>query len=290
MRLGDRHFRVVTGAFDGPRDGFWFRSHLPADGSVDLVDLTSAFTTIGVWGPHARALIASLTEDDISDGALPYGTSGRVVFGSLPARLFRISYVGESGWEIYVPIERGRQMWDLLWEAGQDYGVVPVGAGVYGTSGRLEKGYRLMGAELESEYSPVEAGLDRPRVKEADFIGKEAYVAARERGPAAVLCTFTVDDHTSPRDGIARFMTGGEPILGAAGDRLVDERGRPSYVTSAGAGPSLGAYLLMGYVPADLAVEGSSFLVRYMNEDYPITLARAGSRPLFDPDDSRMKG
>jgi len=147
-----------------------------------------------------------------------------------------------------------------------------------------------MGAELESEYSPVAAGLDRPRVESADFSGKEAYLEARERGPAAVLCTFTVDDHTSPRDGIRRFMSGGEPILTADGSRIVDERGRPSYVTSAGAGPSLNAYLLMGYVPPELAVEGSSFIVRYMNEDYPITLARAGSQPLFDPDDTRMKG
>src|SRR5690606_36082558 len=159
------------------------------------------------------------------------------------------------GWEIYVPIERGTQMWDMLWDAGQDHGVVPVGAGVYGTSARLEKGYRLMGAELESEYDPVEAGLDRPRVKSADFIGKEAYLAAREQGPAAVLCTFTVDDHTSPRDGIKRYMSGGEPILTADAERIVDEHGRPSYVTSAGAAPSLGSYLLMGYVPADLAQE-----------------------------------
>ncbi|HLU31403.1 MAG TPA: glycine cleavage T C-terminal barrel domain-containing protein, partial [Acidimicrobiia bacterium] len=206
------------------------------------------------------------------------------------ATMLRISYVGESGWEIYVPIERGTQMWDMLWEAGREHGVVPVGAGVYGTSARLEKGYRLMGAELQSEYNPVEAGLDRPRVKSVDFIGKEAYLEAREAGPAARLCTFTVDDHTSPRDGIARYMTGGEPILTTDGERIVDSKGRPSYVTSAGAGPSLGKYLLMGYLPAELAEEGARFVVRYMNEDYPITVARVGSKPLFDPDDERMKG
>jgi glycine cleavage system aminomethyltransferase T/glycine/D-amino acid oxidase-like deaminating enzyme len=290
MRLGEHHYRIVTGAFDGPRDEYWFRSHLPDDGSVHFENLTSAYTTIGVWGPHARSLVESLTEDDISDETFPYGTTSEAIFGSVKARLFRISYVGESGWEIYVPIERGVQMWLKLWEAGRDYGVIPVGAGVYGTTGRMEKGYRLMGAELESEYSPVEAGLDRPKVKSAEFIGKQAYLEARERGPAAILCTFTVDDHASPRDRIKRFMSGGEPILTTDGGRIVDLHGRPSYVTSAGAGPSLDAYLLMGYVPPELAVEGSSFLVRYMNEDYPITLARAGSRPLFDPDDSRMKG
>lgn len=289
MRLGDEHYRVVTGAFDGPRDAFWFRSHLPDDGSVQFSDLTSAFTTIGVWGPNARALVESLTTDDISDAAFPYGTTREVTFGSVVARLLRISYVGESGWEIYAPIEQGTRLWDMLWDAGQDHRVVPVGAGVYGTTGRLEKGYRLMGAELESEYSPVEAGLARPKVKSADFIGKDAYLAAREAGPVATMCTFTVDDHTSARDGIARYMTGGEPILTSEGERIVDSRGRPSYVTSAGAGPSVDKYLLMGYVPTEMAEEGASFLVRYMNEDYPITLARAGSRPLFDPDDERMK-
>jgi glycine cleavage system aminomethyltransferase T/glycine/D-amino acid oxidase-like deaminating enzyme len=289
MRIGEEHYRIVTGAFDGPRDEHWFRSNLPADGSVHFENRTSAFTTIGVWGPNARALVSSLTGDDISEEAFPYGTTREVVFGSVVARLFRISYVGESGWEIYVPIERGSQMWDMLWSAGQDHGVLPVGAGVYGTSGRMEKGYRLMGAELESEYSPVEAGLARPKVKSVDFIGKEAYLKARESGPVAVVCTFTVDDHTSS-DGIKRYMAGGEPILTSGGDRILDSHGRPSYVTSAGAGPSLGAYLLMGYLPIEMAEEGSSFRVRYMNEDYPVTVARVGSRPLFDPDDTRMKG
>lgn len=288
MRLAEDRFWVVTGAFDGPRDEYWFRSHLPEDGSVRFENRTLDFATIGVWGPKARGLVESLAGDDISDSAFPYGSTREVSLGALPTRMLRISYVGESGWEIYVPIDRGAQLWDLIWEAGQDHGVVPVGAGVYGTTGRLEKGYRLMGAELESEYSPVEAGLDRPKVKSADFIGKDAYLAAREAGPAAVLCTFTVDDHHG-HDGIPRYMTGGEPILTASGDRIVDSKGRPSYVTSAGAGPSLGKYLLMGYLPTDLAVEGSAFQVRYMNEDYPITVARAGSTPLFDATDERMK-
>ena len=212
LRLGDEHFRVITGAFDGPRDKHWFRRHLPEDGSVHMADFTSAYTTIGVWGPEARNLVQSITDHDLSNEAFPYGTTQAVDFGSINARLFRISYVGELGWEVYVPTEAGRPMWDRLWEAGQDLGVVAVGAGVYGTTGRLEKGYRLMGAELESEYNPVEAGLARPRVKEHDFIGKEAYLAAREEEPAAILCTLTVEDHVSPRDGIKRYPTGREPI------------------------------------------------------------------------------
>jgi sarcosine oxidase gamma subunit len=98
MRLGETSFRVVTGAFDGPRDEHWFRTHLPADGSVSFVDRTSALCTIGVWGPRARDLMSSVTDADVSDGAFPYGTTQEVLFGSLPVRLFRISYVGDLGW------------------------------------------------------------------------------------------------------------------------------------------------------------------------------------------------
>jgi glycine cleavage system aminomethyltransferase T len=160
---------------------------------------------------------------------------------------------------------------------------------VYGTSGRLEKGYRLMGAELESEYNPVEAGLDRPRIKSADFIGKDAYLKARDTQPAAILCTLTMEDQISS-DGVARFPTGGnEPILTLDGERIVDSRGRVSRVTSAGAGPSVGKYLLMAYLPPEQAVAGNDLLVMYMNETYPVKVAVAGSTPLFDPENARMK-
>jgi len=289
LRLGDEHFRVVTGAFDGPRDKHWFRSHLPEDGQVQMADLTSAMVTIGVWGPKARDLVQSITDHDLSDTAFPYGHTQAIDFGSINARLFRISYVGELGWEIYVPTEQGQPMWDRLWEGGQDFGVLPVGAGVYGTTGRLEKGYRLMGAELESEFGPVEAGLSRPTVKPVDFIGREAYLKTRDVDSAAVLCTLTVEDHTSKRDGIKRFMTGREPITSPSGERLVDEKGRPSYVTSAGAGPSVGKYLLLAYLPPEYAVAGTDLAVMYMDELYPVKVAVAGSIPLFDPDDQRMK-
>jgi glycine cleavage system aminomethyltransferase T len=290
MRLADDAFRVVTGAFDGPRDAHWFRAHLPDDGSVTFVDNTSAFSTIGVWGPNARALMEALTTDDITDAALPYGSTAEVLIDSITVRLFRISYIGDHGWEVYVSSDHALAIWDRIWETGQAFGITAVGAGVYGTTGRLEKGYRLMGAELDGEYTPVEAGLARPKVKAADFIGKEAYLLARDAAPAAVLCTLTVEDHTSPRDGIARYMCGSEPILTVDGARIVDAKGRPSVVTSAGAGPSLGKYLLLAYLPPQHAAVGTELRVRYMNEDYPVRVAVAGSRPLFDPDDTRMKG
>ncbi len=289
LRLAPDRFRIVTGAFDGGRDEYWFRRNQPGDGSVQFENRTSALTTIGVWGPDAAAMMASVTDADLSQDAFPYGTTREVLIDGIPCRMFRISYVGENGWEVYTAMEHGLRLWDTLWNAGQPFDVRPVGIGVYGTTGRLEKGYRLMGAELESEYTPVEAGLARRKVKKADFIGKDAYLAAREADPVTVLCTLTVDDHTSA-SGVARYPAGGnEPILTLDGERIVDAKGRVSRVTSAGAGPSLGAYLLMAYLPPEHAVEGSSLQVMYMNETYPVTVARVGSKPLFDPDDERMK-
>ena len=289
MRLAEQHYRVVTGAFDGGRDEFWFRKHLPDDGSVQFENRTSAICTIGVWGPNAAALVGSLTDTDLSQEAFPYGTVQDVLIDGIQTTMFRISYVGDSGWEIYTGTEHGLRLWDTLWEAGQQHGVLPVGIGVYGLTGRIEKGYRLMGAELESEYTPVEAGLARPRVKAADFIGKEAYLAARDEDPAAVLCTLTVEDHTSA-DGTPRYMMGGnEPILTLDGERIVDRKGRVSRVTTAGAAPSVGAYLLMAYLTPEHAVEGTELQVMYQNELFPVKVGRVGSQPLFDPDDSRMK-
>ena len=289
LRLGENTYRVMTGAFDGPRDSFWFNKHLPTDGSVHFQDLTSAYATIGLWGPNARKVMEKLTESDVSNEAFSYGTTQEVLFGSLPVRLFRISYVGELGWEIYVQTEHARAVWDRVAAAGQEFGIVPVGAGVYGTTGRLEKGYRLMGSELDGEYTVVEAGLQRPKVKTADFIGKAAYLKHREEDPAAILCTLTIEDHMSKRDGIKRYMVGGETITTADGARIVDRKGRVSVATTAGAGPSYGKFLINAYLPPEHAVVGTDLFVYYMDELFPVKVAVAGSTPIFDPTDARMK-
>lgn len=306
QRLGEEHYRVITGAFDGGRDQYWFRKHLPTatsnGGSVTFTDRSQSICTLGLWGPNASAVLAKIVTPerqfagatvDISQAGFPYGSVRDMLIDGIPCTLFRISYVGENGWEIYTRMEHGLRLWDTVAAAGEEFGIVPVGIGVYAVTGRIEKGYRLMGAELESEYDPVEAGLARPRVKSADFIGKEAYLAARAeadaKGAAATLCTLTMTDQTSAA-GIPRYPTGGnEPILTIDGERIVDRKGRVSRVTTAGAAPSLDAYLLMAYLPPEHAIEGTELRVMYMNELYPVVVSRVGSQPLFDPDDTRMK-
>jgi glycine cleavage system aminomethyltransferase T/glycine/D-amino acid oxidase-like deaminating enzyme len=292
MRTAEDTVRIVTGVFDGGRDSFWVKKHLPEAG-VTFNDVTLDFTTLGVWGPNAPAVVGKLTDHDLSQEGSPYGSLRNVELqtasGPIDATLFRISYVGDTGWEIYTAWDNGPALWDALIEAGTEHGLRPTGGGVYGTSGRLEKGYRLMGAELESEYNPVEAGLARPKVKTADFIGKEAYLKAREEGPAAKMCTFTVEDNHDSQ-GRERFMQGGnEPILTVDGERILDSHGRVSRVTTAGPGPSVGKHLLLGYLPADMAQVGADFNVMYMNELFPIKVA-AIEGSVFDPEDTRLKG
>jgi len=289
MRLSEDRVRIVTGVFDGGRDEFWTRRHMPTDGSVSFRNITDQVTTLGLWGPNAPAVLSQLTDQDLSQTNSPYGSIVDAEVAGLPCQLFRISYVGDTGWEIYAAWEDGPALWDALMEAGADLGIRPTGGGVYGSSGRLEKGYRLMGAELESEYNPLEAGLARPRVKDADFIGKEAYLAARGAGdPEVLMCTLTVEDQTDGRGRKRHMMGGNEPILTPDGGRIIDSHGRASRVTSAGYGPSVDRHLLMAYLPQELAVPGTDLQVMYMNELYPVEVATTGA--VFDSADSRMKG
>jgi glycine cleavage system aminomethyltransferase T len=286
MRLGAEHFRVVTGGATGMSEKKWITDHLPA--GAELADLTSAWATFGIWGPLARDVLQPITVGDLSHPGFPFGTCKEVELGGVSVLASRISYVGELGWELYVPMEQGARLWDAVWDAGRPHGLVPVGIGVYGTTGRLEKGYRAFGNELTKDYTLVEAGMTRPRVKEQPFLGRDAYLAQRERPPVAVLCTLTVDDHASA-SGELRYMLGGEPVLSAEGERLVDAAGRPSYVTSAGAAPSVGKHLLMAYLPPAQAREGTRLAVEYLGEQYPVTVAVAGSTPLFDPENTRVR-
>src|SRR6266566_267846 len=219
MRLGPRRFRVVTGGATGMMDKKWFTDHLPADGTASLTDLTSAWTTLGLWGPRARMVLESVTADDVSHTGFPFATCREIEIGDAAVLASRISYVGELGWELHVPMEQGARVWDRVWDAGRAHGLVPVGIGVYGTTGRLEKGYRAFGNELDGDYNLVEAGMARPAVKQQAFTGKAAYLAQRETPPCAVLATLTVDDHRSA-SGQLRYMLGGEPIRTAGGDPL----------------------------------------------------------------------
>jgi glycine cleavage system aminomethyltransferase T len=289
MRLGDDHFRVVTGGAHGMADRKWFSDHLPADGATTLTDLTDEVSTVGLWGPKARDILASLTSEDLSHEGFGFLTSREIDVAGITVLASRISYVGELGWELYVPMGQAAELWEKILEAGAPHGAVPVGIGVYGTTGRIEKGYRAYGAELDGERTIVEAGMQRPKVKAADFVGKPAYLEQRENPPATVLCTLAVDDHTSA-SGQKRYMLGGEPVLRRDGSLLTDGHGHHPYVTTAGSAPSLGKHLLMAYLPPEDAVVGNELAVSYMEELYPVSVVANDATPVLDPSNDRIRG
>ena len=288
MRLGHDLFRVVTGAAHGMADRKLFIDNLPADGSAQLVDVTTAWTTIGLWGPRARDILSSVTSDDVSDEGFRFGACRELEIGSQIVLASRISYVGDLGWELYVPIEQGARLWDVLWEAGQPHRLVPCGIGVYGTTGRLEKCYRAYGAELESEYDVVEAGMTGPPHQGAGLHRQGGAPAPpRARAGSDPLHAHRRRPHLVERG--APYPLGREPILTRDGTPLTDAKGRRSYVTSAGAGPSIGKHILLAYLPPEQAVVGTELAVEYMSERFPVTVDVAGSTPIFDPENARIR-
>src|SRR4051812_39045254 len=292
MRLGEDHFRVVTGGAHGMADRKWFADQLPEDGSTRLTDRTDDISTIGLWGPRARDILSSLTSDDVSHEGFPFLTCREITVrtgeGDITALAWRPSYVGDPGWGVHGRMVAAAGLWDRLPEPGAPHGAGPVVIGVYATTGRIEKGYRAFGYELDGERRIVEAGMQRPKVKTADFVGREAYLAQRADDPKAVLCTLVVDDHTSA-SGTKRYMLGGEPILTREGGTLTDGHGHHPYVTTAGSAPSLGKHLLMAYLPPSEAVVGNQLAVSYMEELYPVTVGSIDATPLFDPTNERIR-
>jgi glycine cleavage system aminomethyltransferase T len=286
MKMDDDRFRVVTGGAHGMADKKWFADNLAGDTRIE--DLTSSQCTVGLWGPRARDVLASITSDDVSNEAFPFSTWKNVSVDGLDVIASRISYVGDLGWELYVPMEDGARLWDAVWEAGRPHGVVPAGIGVYGTTGRLEKAYRAFGFELDLDYTVVEADMAWWKVKNEDFVGKEAHLAHREAEPVAKLCTLTIDDHTTS-SGMKRYPLGREPVTLRDGTPLTDAHGRRSYATSTGAGPSIGKHIVMSYLPPEYANEGEQLAVEYMTELLPATVAIVGSKPPFDPENERIR-
>ena len=270
-RLGDERFLVVTGGGMGLHDQDWIQTHLPDDRSVSVADVSSGRCCIGLWGPKARELLSNVTEDDVSNDGFPYMTAKPITIGEVPCLALRISYVGELGWEIYTSAEQGLRLWDTLWDAGQPYGVIAAGGGAF-DSLRLEKGYRLWGNDIHTEYNPYEAGIEfAVRMRKGEFIGRDALVEARAQGLTRKLCCMTFDDPDV-------VVMGKEPILD--GERML------GYVTSANYGHSIGRGIVYGYLPVEYAKPGTNVDVLYFGERFPATVAK---EPLFDPDGSRMK-
>lgn len=288
IRMVDR-CRMINGADAGPRD-FHYMRRIAQDKKfeVTITDVSEKYVTIGIWGPNARANLQKVVADPdaLLPENFPFAAIRPISIANKTVTAFRISYVGEQGWELHMAYEDGLAVWDAL----RSTGVIAVGVETYANSRRLEKSLRLQNADLLTEYNLLEADLARPKVKEADFRGKAKHLEyrAREHQPA-MLCTLVLTDNIDSK-GVARYPVGTLPVLDPeTGDTLVDELGRRSFTTSIVYGPTIGKNIALAYLPWSYCQEGRKLAVEYFAEKYPVEVASVGYRPLYDPDNRKPR-
>ena len=280
-RLGETSFLVVTSAASSVRDLAWLRRLIPSEARCVVLDVTSGEACFAVMGPKARALLQSLTTSDLSNAGFPFATAREIDLGMANVRAHRISYVGELGWEIYIPTEFARHVFEQIMVAGRPHGLQLVGLHAM-DSLRLEKAYRHFGHDIGDEDHVLEAGLgfavkiDKPRGTFGDFLGREAVLAKRETGLTRRLVQFKLTD---PQP----LLYHTEPVL--HDDRVV------GYLSSGAYGHTLGAAIGLGYVRCrpDEPVEemlAKRYQIEVAGNRFP---ADASLRPFYDPFSVRIR-
>ena len=288
IRMADRG-RLINGADAGPRDLNYMRRVAQDKGfDVTITDVTEKYITIGIWGPKARENLQKVVADPdaLLPENFPFAAIRPISIAGKQVSAFRISYVGEQGWELHMAYEDGLAVWDAL----RSTGVIAVGVETYANSRRMEKSLRLQNADLLTHYNLLEADLQRPKCKEADFRGKAKHLEhrAREHQPA-MLCTLVMTDNTDDK-GVARYPVGILPVLDPqTGETLVDELGRRSYTTSIAYGPTIGKNIALAYLPWSHCQEGRELHVEYFGEIYPVEVVSVGYKPLYDPESRKPK-
>ncbi len=236
MRLDAERFYLVTGSAFGIHDADWIARHMPRDGSVTLSDATNASAVINLCGPKSRDVLAAIADGDVSNAALPYMSMRELRLGYAPARVARVTYVGELGYELYIPVEYAAHVYELLWAAGAAHGIANAGYRAI-ESCRLEKRYLYWGADITPDYNPYEAGLGFAVALggKGDFIGRAALETAKREGARRRLAAFILDGDT--------------PVYGS---EAIWRAGRVVGVTSSGGyGHTIGRYIAFGYVPSE---------------------------------------
>jgi 4-methylaminobutanoate oxidase (formaldehyde-forming) len=269
-RLAEELFSIVTGTAFGNHDREWIRRHAAGWPGVAVRDVTSQWACIGLWGPRSRDLLQPLTTQDLSNDAFPYMTVRDTTVGHVPVRALRVTYVGELGWELYCPAEYGLGLWRTLWATGRPLGLT---AGGYRAidSLRLEKGYRVWGADITPDETPDEGGVGFCVKLDKYFVGRKAVVAARERGPRSALCCVLLED---PRS----VALGNEPVR-VAGEIV----GR---VTTGGFGYTVDRSIAYAYLPPGHSEPGTAVEIEIFGRWIGGEVAR---EPLFDPSGERIR-
>ncbi len=284
LRLGENRFRIIDGADAGHRDSVWLKRMADdREWDVFIEDRSDHIACLGLWGPNARAILQAIADqpEALESSQFPFATTKEITVQGIPVLAFRISYVGESGWELHVPFSFVLSLWDLVFAQG----ATPIGVETYANSRRLEKSFRLQNADLLTDYNLIEAGLARPTVKGADFHGKQAYLEQRARdAQPAYLCTLVMTDNRDSK-GVARYPVGTCPIVDpGTGEVLIDDLGRRSFTTSIAFGPSIGKNIALSYLPASYAKQGQELVIEYFDEPFPVRVEAVGCVGLYDPE------
>ena len=277
-RLGDDSFLIVTAAETEVRDWTWLKRHIPADSRCVLTNVTSSMATVSVMGPNSLNLLQSLTPNDMSNAAFPFATSQEIELGYAIVRASRITFVGELGWELYIPTEFTVGVFDEIVAAGKSFGLTFAGYHAL-NSLRIEKAYRHWSHDITDEDTPLEAGLQfAVRVnKPGGFIGRDALVQQKEKGLTRRLVQFRLTDPEP-------LLYHNEPIW--QGDEIV------GYVSSGAYGHTLGSSIGLGYV---VSSDGSDPRDRIALGGFEIEVAgvripaEASIRPMYDPDNMRIR-
>ncbi|HEY0000891.1 MAG TPA: FAD-dependent oxidoreductase [Actinoplanes sp.] len=269
-RLAEDRFQVGV---NGPLDLDWLLRHAPA--GVSVRDVTGGTCGIGLWGPRARDLVAPLTDIDVSPAAFRYFQARQGFLGTAPVTMLRLSYVGELGWEIYTSAEYGLRLWDTLWRAGREHGLIAAGRAAF-TSLRLEKGYRAWGVDMTTEDDPWQAGLGFAAPAGAGEVVRIGEQSKAARGgvsaPGRLLTCLVLADEGAVPMGREPVYAGGVPV---------------GFVTSAAFGHTVGVPIAYAWLPASLAVPGTEVTVGYFDRRLRATVA---VEPLVDPKHERLRG
>ena len=273
-RVAHAEFLVVTGTAFGPHDLGWLQDQARRTGaSVRLSDVTGAWACFGLWGPLAREVLAPLTPMSLANAAFPFASMRETTVGDVPVRAVRVTFVGELGWELYCSTEYGAALWRTLVDAGEPHDLRPGGYRAI-ESLRLEKGYRVWGADIGPDTTPDEAGLGFAVRPGPGFAGRDALMAARSAGVSRRLQCLVLDD---PR----AVALGGEPV------RLGSDPGSDTVgqVTSGGYGYTVERSIAYGYLPSAVA-EGAQVSVEVDGTWVGATVAPAC---LYDPKGERIR-
>lgn len=259
LRRSEDTFWLLTGKSNLPAELFWIKkqaAEYAKDGGVKIVNRAEEFVSIGLWGPNARKVLEKVTHADVSNKAFPWYTAQDIGIGMTPATAIRISYVGELGWEIYAPSTYGSQMWDALWEAGQEFDIKPVGLAAL-MAMRIEKGYKLFGADLTPEDDPFSAGMGwAVNTKKGEFIGRYEALHVKDYGPKQKQVLLAFDDPKA-------IMYGYEPITASGSAEVNGSDEVIGRISSGEYGYSIEKFLAFAWVDAAHAEIGTKVKVRY---------------------------